>query len=191
MEIIKKIFVYFLYFGHIDIIVDAFNMLICKARWLRMEKRIGIRIKYVGQGFNMPKISSCTDIYNFSIAHSSHLKSDTFIECSGGVTIGECFHPGKGLTIFSTNHNYKSELSIPYDAKIIERPVVIKDFVWCGANVTIVPGVTIGEGVVIGAGSVVTKDVPDYAVIGGNPAKIIKFRNIELFKKLKEEKKYY
>jgi maltose O-acetyltransferase len=54
-----------------------------------------------------------------------------------------------------------------------------------------VPGITIGEGVVIGAGSVVTKDVPDYAIIGGNPAKILKYRDIEMFKKLKEEKKYY
>lgn len=73
----------------------------------------------------------------------------------------------------------------------IKKPVIIKDFVWCGANVTITPGVTIGEGAIIGAGSVVTKDVPDYAIVGGNPAKIIKYRNIELFKKLRDEKKWY
>lgn len=45
-----------------------------------------------------------------------------------------------------------------------------------GMRVIIMPGVTIGNGVVIGAGSVVTKDVPDYAVVGGVPAQIIKFR---------------
>ena len=109
----------------------------------------------------------------------------------GGVRIGKYFHPGRGLTIFSTNHNYNSDKLIPYDEIDIPKPVVIKDFVWCGANVTILPGVTIGEGAVIGAGSVVTKDVPDYAVVAGNPAKVIKYRDIEKFKKLKKEGKFY
>ena len=67
----------------------------------------------------------------------------------------------------------------------------VKDFVWFGANVTLVPGVTIGEGVVVGSGSVVTKNIPDYAVIGGNPAKVIKYRDKDTFEKLKNEKKYY
>lgn len=53
--------------------------------------------------------------------------------------------------------------------------VIIKDKAWIGFNVIILKGVTIGEGAVIGAGSVVTKDVPDFAVVAGNPAKIIKY----------------
>ena len=113
------------------------------------------------------------------------------IECSGGVEIGEYFHTGKGLTIFSTNHNYDFGEKIPYDEINIEKKVTIKDFVWLGANVTIVPGITIGEGAVVGAGSVVTKDVPDCAVVGGNPAKILKYRNKEKFYDLKKQGKYY
>ena len=54
-------------------------------------------------------------------------------------------------------------------------PIVIKDKVWIGFNSIIMKGVTIGEGAVVGAGSVVTKNVPDYAVVGGNPARIIKY----------------
>jgi acetyltransferase-like isoleucine patch superfamily enzyme len=54
-------------------------------------------------------------------------------------------------------------------------PIVIKDKAWIGFNVIILKGVTIGEGAVIGAGSVVTKDIPDYAVVGGNPARVIKY----------------
>jgi acetyltransferase-like isoleucine patch superfamily enzyme len=54
-------------------------------------------------------------------------------------------------------------------------PIVIKDKVWVGFNSIIMKGITIGEGAVIAAGSVVTKDVPDYAIVGGNPAKIIKY----------------
>ena len=58
---------------------------------------------------------------------------------------------------------------------IKSAPIVIKDKAWIGFNCIIMKGVTIGEGAVIGAGSVVTKDVPDYAVVGGNPAQIIKY----------------
>ncbi|MCB0501084.1 MAG: hypothetical protein KDD32_00210 [Bacteroidetes bacterium] len=51
---------------------------------------------------------------------------------------------------------------------------MIKDKAWIGFNVIILKGVTIGEGAVVGAGSVVTKDVPDYTIVVGNPAKLIK-----------------
>jgi len=155
----------------------------------RIGRLTGQKIHFVSQGGGRVFISG--DIRKFKIASTSHLKSATLIECSGGVTIGEYFHTGKGLTIFSTNHNYDSGDSIPYGIESIEKPVIIKDYVWCGANVTIVPGVTIGEGVVIGAGSVVTKNIPDFAVIGGNPAQIIKYRDIKKFLKLKSEKKNY
>lgn len=56
------------------------------------------------------------------------------------------------------------------------RPVVIEDDVWIGARVTLLPGVHIGRGSVIGAGSVVTKDVPAYSIVGGNPARVLKYR---------------
>jgi acetyltransferase-like isoleucine patch superfamily enzyme len=55
------------------------------------------------------------------------------------------------------------------------RPVIIKDDVWIGFNAIILKGVIIGQGAIIGAGSVVTKDIPDWAVVAGNPAKIIKY----------------
>lgn len=54
------------------------------------------------------------------------------------------------------------------------KPIVIKDKVWIGFNSIILKGVTLGEGCVVGAGSVVTKNVPEYTVVGGNPAKVIK-----------------
>lgn len=59
---------------------------------------------------------------------------------------------------------------------IQKKMPIIKNDVWIGANVTLSPGITIGNGVVVAAESVVTRSVPDYAIIGGNPAKIIKFR---------------
>ncbi len=74
---------------------------------------------------------------------------------------------------------------------MILKPVTIADNVWIGCRATIVPGVTINEGAVIASGAVVTKDVPKGAVVGGNPAKVLKYRNMEYYEKLKEQKSFY
>ncbi|ALL04396.1 hypothetical protein AQ505_02105 [Pedobacter sp. PACM 27299] len=118
------------------------------------------------------------------------INGNCYINAEGGVEIMRYCHIGKGLTIFSSNHNYMSDKFIPYDDEIILKPVLIKEFVWIGSNVTIIPGVTVGEGAVIGSGSVVTKDVPNFAVVGGNPARVIKLRDVETFLRLKGECKF-
>ncbi|MCW3805811.1 acyltransferase [Plebeiibacterium marinum] len=169
-------------------IVDFFNLLKLEQEISKYENRWKCSIEFVYQGsYNLSIIGDG----RFFIHETSHLKSDTFIECTGGVEIGKYFHTGRGLTIFSTNHNYNSDEYIPYGEESIVGEVVIKDFVWLGSNVTIVPGVTIGEGAVVGAGAVVTKDVPACAVVGGNPAKVIKYRDKEVFYKLKAEGKFF
>ena len=109
----------------------------------------------------------------------------------GQVSIGRYFHSGMNVTIITSNHNYDSDDAIPYDKIRINKPVTILDFVWIGHGVIILPGVTIGEGAIIAAGSVVAKDIPDYAIAGGNPARVIKMRNVEKFLRLKEEKKFF
>lgn len=165
------------------------NIRLTRALIKDYEKLSGQKINFVFQGGY--KLALLGDLSKFTIHSTSHLKSDTVIECSGGVKIGRYFHPGRGLTIFSTNHNYESIESIPYGSTSILKPVIIKDFVWVGANVTIVPGVIIEEGAIIGAGAVVTKNVPKGAVVGGNPATIIKYRNLTLFDELKRNGKFF
>ena len=70
------------------------------------------------------------------------------------------------------------------------KQVIIDDYVWIGSDVIISGNVHIGEGAIVAIGSVVVKDVPRCAIVGGNPAKIIKYRDVEHFEKLKAEGKY-
>ena len=88
------------------------------------------------------------------------------------------------------SHDYEYGDRIPYGSHYKPKQVVIDDFVWFGSDVIICGNVHVGEGAIIGIGSVVVKDVPPYAIVGGNPAKVIKYRDIEQFKRLKEEGKY-
>ena len=122
---------------------------------------------------------------NFSHGDHVHIGSGTEIQAEGGVEIGSNVIISYNCVIWTINHDYDGDL-IPYDFKRIKRPVTISDNVWIGRNVLINGGVRIGEGAVIGMGSVVTKNIPPLAVVGGNPARIIKFRSLEKYLKLKE-----
>lgn len=83
---------------------------------------------------------------------------------------------GPDVSILTHTHNIE-RTDIPMGQQGMRvSEVVIGNDVWIGMRVVIMPGVRIGNGVVIGAGAVVTKDVPDYAIVGGVPARIIKFR---------------
>ncbi|WP_321434319.1 acyltransferase [Trichococcus flocculiformis] len=94
--------------------------------------------------------------------------------------------------IFTSNHNYDSfDLqSIPYDHINLVEDVVIGEGCWIGDSVIILPGVTIGKGAIVGSGCVVSKDVPNYAVVVGNPMRIVKYRDSSTFDKLLLEEKF-
>lgn len=109
----------------------------------------------------------------------------------GRVTFGDNFHSGTECLIITSNHNYDKGTKIPYDETHVVKDVVIEDNVWFGDRVIILPGVHIGEGAIIQAGAVVVKDVPKYGIVGGNPAKVFKYRDKEHYCKLKEQKKFH
>ena len=107
----------------------------------------------------------------------------------GKVRIGNNFHSGSECIILTQIHNYESGF-IPYDDTYITKNVTIEDNVWFGVRVIVLPGVTIGEGAIIQAGTVVVKDVPPLAIVGGHPGQDFKFRNKEHYYRLKSEKKF-
>lgn len=93
------------------------------------------------------------------------------VTCANKVLIGDNCMFANNLVIVDHDHKINKEGSI---GELISKPVVIKNRVWCGANVTILKGVTIGEGAVIAAGSVVTKNVEAHSIYAGIPAKLVK-----------------
>jgi len=108
----------------------------------------------------------------------------------GKVTIGDNFHAGGKCLMICSNHNYQGEL-LPYSPEYIHKDITIGDNVWMGDAVIVLGGVTIGEGAIIQAGSVVVKDVPPLAIVGGHPAVPFKHRDKEHYERLKKEGKFH
>lgn len=113
---------------------------------------------------------------NVQIDKDSSLNEHVFINGYGSVQIGNCVRIGHNTSIISEDHGFdRKDIPIHLQKKKGE-PVIIQDDVWIGCNVTVLKGITIGQGAIIGAGSVVTRDIPPYAVAVGNPAQVIKYR---------------
>lgn len=109
------------------------------------------------------------------IGDNSGIGINAFLQ--GRVVIGKNVMMGPECIIYTINHAFsRVDISMREQGLQEEKPVAIGDDVWIGGRVIILPGVKIGSGVIIGAGSVVTKNIPDYAIVGGNPATIRKLR---------------
>ena len=92
--------------------------------------------------------------------------------------IGDYVMMGPDCIIYTVTHNYdRTDIPMLEQGSTPVQPVTIGNDVWIGSRVTIMPGVTLGDGCVVGAGAVGTHDVPPYAVVGGVPAKVLKYRN--------------
>jgi acetyltransferase-like isoleucine patch superfamily enzyme len=108
----------------------------------------------------------------------------------GHVRIGDYFHSGKEILVITENHNYEGQ-TIPYDRTTVKKSIIIEDCVWVGSRVTICGAVRLGEGCIVQAGSVVVNDIPKYAIAGGAPAKVFKYRDIEHYENLKKQNKFF
>ena len=142
---------------------------------------------------------------NYSFGNNFHSGRNVFLWAKNNITIGDNFYIGRysqiecdaiiGNNVIFANcvalvgrydHNYQ-QIGTPtrlasqirdlnYNWKGLDSKIIIEDDVWVGYGVIIMSGVKIGKGSVIAAGSVVTKDIEPYAIVGGNPAKLIKYR---------------
>jgi maltose O-acetyltransferase len=111
-----------------------------------------------------------------SIGAHCNFGQGVFITGGGGVTIGDWVGLGPDVKIWSVNHRF-ADPDQPWMLQGWEMsPVVIEDDVWLGANVFVMPGVTIGKGAIVSACSLVNKSIPSYAVVVGNPARVVNWR---------------
>ena len=90
-----------------------------------------------------------------------------YFHCYGGLTIGNNVQFARYVTIYTSNHNFHSAAYVPYDNTEIGSEVIIGDNVWVGMHAHILPGVKIGNNAIVGMAAVVTKNVPDNAIIVG------------------------
>lgn len=92
------------------------------------------------------------------------------------IKIGNYVHTGANVMIIAFNHAFDTREIPTIKQDYYDADITIEDDVWIGGGVTILGGVTIGKGAILAAGAVVNKDVPPYAIVGGIPAKVIKYR---------------
>ena len=146
-----------------------------KKTWAKKNRHNFVTLK----NYNVADLVS---VGNYSYGELEVLASSD-LPCK--LEIGHFCSIGSNVTfILASEHPLNSLSTYPFKVKFLgynlesgtKGNIIIKDDVWIGANATILSGVTIGQGAVIAAGSIVTKDVPPYAIVGGNPAKIIKYR---------------
>ena len=110
------------------------------------------------------------------VGDRSNIGPFCYIGCSGHIRIGNDVMMSPGVSLFAENHNFM-DTDLPMKAQgVTKQPIVIEDDCWLASNSTILAGVHIGRGAVIAAGAVVTQDVPDFAIVGGVPAKILGWR---------------
>ena len=145
---------------------NAIRVFFCRNLFIHTGENITIQRRvYFGKGSNV-RIGNHSGLgVNFRI-HNARL------------TIGDYVMTGPDVLVMGGGHKH-DDISIPMifqgDEQIAD--ITIEDDVWIGARVTILGRVKrIGKGSIVGAGSVITKDVPDYAIVGGNPARVIKYR---------------
>lgn len=125
-----------------------------------------IKVLHIGKNIQINDYVHITAMKNVTIGDNVLMASKIYIsDCSHGSYLGD--------------ENDSHPKTIPKDRPLFSKPVVIKDNVWLGEFVSVLPGVTIGTGTIVGANSVVSKSLPDYVIAVGSPAKPIKKYNFE------------
>ena len=113
---------------------------------------------------------------NVEIGSNCNFGQGVFITGGGGVRIGDWVGLGPDVKIWSVNHRI-DDVTRPWLLQgSNKKEVVIEDDVWLAANVFVMPGVTIGRSAVVAASSVVNKSIPAYAIVAGNPGRVVGWR---------------
>lgn len=111
-----------------------------------------------------------------TIGNDTWIGQGVFFHAAGGLSIGHAVGIGPFVKILTSTHGEAGRALPILASPLVFAPVVVEDDVDIGVATIILPGVRLGRGAQIGAGAVVTRDVPAYAVVAGNPARILRYR---------------
>lgn len=164
----------------------AWELYYCFARWLPNSfERFGsfgnwLRnwcVKRMVAGYGGADIIERGAMIEHSLQIGYHSGIGINAHLHGTVIIGDNCMMGADVTIYTTNHT-TARTDIPMCQQGFDscKPVVIGNDVWIGGHVIVLPGVHVGDGAILAAGAVVTKDVPPYTIVAGNPAAVKKYR---------------
>lgn len=160
-------------------------------------------MKKMGHEVTIYPGSTYASAREISIGHHVFIHTGGHFYTAGSrIKIGNYVLIGRHCTMLAANRDY-SDWNEPmyFNNNYLKKPIVIGDDVWVGERSIITAGVTIGRGAVVAAGSIVTKDVPDYAIVAGVPARVVKYRfdkktqkkaaslDLESFKNKKKQRK--
>jgi maltose O-acetyltransferase len=139
----------------------------------RLYRALGLS---VGSGtllHGLLKWGTSTRLANVRIGKNCFINIEVFVDGAGVVTIGDRVGIGHHVRIITSDH----EIGPPTArvGRLRYAAVTIEDGVWIAAGVTLLPGVTVGHGAIVAAGSVVTRDIPPNSLVGGIPAKVIRW----------------
>lgn len=142
------------------------------------KKNMGLNTYYKKYDFSVGKYTY--GYHQFFYEHVNLESIGSFCSIASNVCITGMNHPTNYITtnpiIYFKSRGFISEDNLSIVDKEKNKKVIIGNDVWIGTNVTLLPSIKIGNGAIIAAGAVVTKDVPDYAIVAGVPAKIVKYR---------------
>lgn len=122
----------------------------------------------IGRGSTIHMWANFFQPENIEIGEDTIIGDHAFLDGRAKLKIGNHVDIASSVMIYNSEHNLEAD-----DFSATTGPVEIKDYVFIGPRVTILPGVIIGRGAVVAAGAVVTKDVPEFTIVGGVPAKEI------------------
>lgn len=131
------------------------------------------RIK-IGDGSSI-HLNTRINRFNIKIGKNSVINRNCYLDGRGEIVIGDNVSLSPEVHLITASHDLNSK-----DFRYISKPIHIHNFVWIGSRATIMPGVILGEGCVVATGAVVTKNVEEYDVVAGVPAKVIAKRPKDL-----------
>lgn len=148
--------------------------------WVRSRALPGYFAKF-GRNTVIQERFRVTNPEKVSIGSHCSFAAAVFLTGGGGITIGDYVGLGPDVKIWSVNHRY-DDPETPWMLQGYEHhAVVIEDDVWIGASCFVMPGTTIGRGAILSAGTVLMKSVPPYAIVAGNPGRVVGWRKRAAF----------